>query len=143
LPTSYLPGEFGKCGTFGTSLASLGLLVVGQSRRPAMRCPRRCARLPPSAVRVRIRSRSTSAEPPSTANISRPVLVPVSVHGSASERNCAFAFHDALDNACSTFDLFDYIKDRRPIVFERTIVNRINYTLRLFFSNVVVQGIEY
>ena len=32
-----------------------------------MRCPRCCARLRPSAVRVRIRSRSTSAKPPSTA----------------------------------------------------------------------------
>jgi hypothetical protein len=49
------------------------------------------ARLLPSAVRVRIRSRSTSARPPSTASIKRPVLVPVSAHGSVSERNCALA----------------------------------------------------
>src|ERR1700726_4968206 len=56
-----------------------------------MRCPRFCARLRPSAGRVRIRSRSTSAKPPKTAIINRPVLVPVSAHGSASERNCAFA----------------------------------------------------
>ena len=49
------------------------------------------ARLRPSAVRVRIRSRSTSASPPSTASIKRPVLMPVSAHGSASDRNCAFA----------------------------------------------------
>src|SRR4029077_4198405 len=56
-----------------------------------MCCPRFCARLRPSAVRVRIRSRSTSANPPNTAIISRPVLVPVSAHGSASERNCALA----------------------------------------------------
>jgi hypothetical protein len=41
----------------------------------------------PSAVRVRIRSRSTSAKPPSTASIKRPVLVPVSAHGSASDLN--------------------------------------------------------
>ena len=54
-------------------------------------CPRFCARLRPSAVRVRIRSRSTSANPPNTAIISRPVLVPVSAHGSARERNCASA----------------------------------------------------
>jgi hypothetical protein len=40
--------------------------------------PRALARLLPSAVRVRIRSRSTSARPPSTASIKRPVLVPVS-----------------------------------------------------------------
>ena len=40
------------------------------------------ARLRPSAVRVRIKSRSTSARPPSTASIKRPVLVPVSAHGS-------------------------------------------------------------
>jgi len=47
------------------------------------------ARLLPSAVRVRIRSRSTSGRPPRTASIKRPVLVPVSAHGSA--RNCALA----------------------------------------------------
>jgi len=49
------------------------------------------ARLRPSAVRVRIESRSTSARPPRTASIKRPVLVPVSAHGSARERNCALA----------------------------------------------------
>jgi hypothetical protein len=53
--------------------------------------PRALARLLPSAVRVRIRSRSTSASPPSTASIMRPVLVPVSAHGSAKDRNCALA----------------------------------------------------
>ena len=46
---------------------------------------------PASAVRVRIRSRSTSASPPSTASIKRPVLVPLSAHGSANDRNCALA----------------------------------------------------
>ena len=51
--------------------------------------PRALARLLLSAVRVRIRSRSTSARPPRTAIIRRPVLVAVSAHGSASERNCA------------------------------------------------------
>ncbi len=56
-----------------------------------MCCPRFCARLRPSAVRVRIRSRSTPAKPPNTAIINRPVLVPVSAHGSASDRNCALA----------------------------------------------------
>jgi hypothetical protein len=56
------------------------------------------ARLLPSAVRVRIRSRSTSASPLSTASIKRPVLVPVSAHGSAKDRNCAFGVHDALDD---------------------------------------------
>jgi hypothetical protein len=40
---------------------------------------------------VRIRSRSTSANPPRTAIIKRPVLVPVSAHGSASDRNWASA----------------------------------------------------
>jgi hypothetical protein len=39
------------------------------------------ARLLPSAVRLRIRSRSTSASPPSTASIKRRVLVPVSARG--------------------------------------------------------------
>jgi hypothetical protein len=57
----------------------------------AVYCPRRFARLRSSAARVRIRSRSTSAKPPSTASISRPVLAPVSARGSKSERNCAFA----------------------------------------------------
>src|SRR6266446_9570837 len=56
-----------------------------------MCCPWALARLLPSAVRVRIRSRSTSASPPRTAVISRPVLVPVSAHGSANDRNCALA----------------------------------------------------
>jgi hypothetical protein len=45
----------------------------------------------PSAVRVRIRSRSTSARPPSTASIKRPVLLVLSAHGSAEDRNCALA----------------------------------------------------
>ena len=30
-------------------------------------------------------------KPPSTASIKRPVLVPVSAHGSAKDRNCALA----------------------------------------------------
>jgi hypothetical protein len=62
--------------------------AVSFEGRP-MRRPRFCARLRPSAVRVWIRSRSTSANPPNTAIINRPVLVPVSAHGSARERNCA------------------------------------------------------
>jgi hypothetical protein len=61
-----------------------------------MCCPRFCARLRPSAVRVRIRSLSTSASPPGTAIISRPVLVPVSAHGSASERNLRLGVHNLL-----------------------------------------------
>ena len=63
-----------------------------------MRCPRFAARLRPSAVRVRIKSRSTSAKPPRTAIIKRPVLVAVSAHGSASDRNCALASHNPLDD---------------------------------------------
>jgi hypothetical protein len=61
-------------------------------------------------VRVRIRSRSTSVKPPSTAIISRLVLVPVSAHGSASERNCALAstlLHDGTHiegRACEAID---------------------------------------
>ena len=46
-----------------------------------MSYPRYCARLRPSAVRE-----STSASPPNTASISRPVLMPVSAHGSAKDR---------------------------------------------------------
>src|SRR5690242_9197099 len=53
------------------------------------------ARFLPSAVRVRIRSRSTSASPPKTASIKRPVLVAVSAHGSAKDRNCALVVHPA------------------------------------------------
>src|SRR5215469_4390403 len=58
---------------------------------PPICFPWALARLLPSAVRVRIRSRSTSASPPSTASIQRPVLVTVSAHGSAKDRNCALA----------------------------------------------------
>jgi hypothetical protein len=43
------------------------------------------------ALLVRIRSRSTSARPPSTASTKRPVLVPVSAHGSTKDRDCALA----------------------------------------------------
>ena len=56
-----------------------------------MAFPWALARLRPSAVRVRIRSRSTSAKPPSTASIKRPVLLVLSAHGSAKDRNCALA----------------------------------------------------
>jgi hypothetical protein len=56
-----------------------------------MAFPWALARLLPSAVRVRIRSRSTSAKPPNTVSIKRPVLAPVSAHGSAKDRNCALA----------------------------------------------------
>jgi hypothetical protein len=47
---------------------------------------------------VRIRSRSTSANPPSTAIISRPVLVVVSVHGFIGERELRPGIHDLLDD---------------------------------------------
>ena len=74
-------------------------------------CPRALTRLLPSAVRVRIRSRSTSARPPRTAIMRRPVLVAVSAHGSASERNCAPASTMRLTaallrsvNLCASFD---------------------------------------
>ena len=50
-------------------------LRVGEFRRSApICCPSFRARLRPSAVRVRIRSRSTSARPPNTAIIKREVL---------------------------------------------------------------------
>ena len=62
--------------------------VVNFGLRPSF-TPRALARSRPSEVRVRIRSRSTSARPPSTAIIRRPVAVEVSAHGSASDRNCA------------------------------------------------------
>jgi len=34
---------------------------------------------------------ATSASPPSTASINRPVLLALSAHGSAKDRNCALA----------------------------------------------------
>jgi len=61
----------------------------GQAGGRPMCFPWSLARFLPSAVRVRIRSRSTSARPPSTASIKRPVLVQVSAHGSASDPNSA------------------------------------------------------
>jgi len=85
------PGKFVQRSTLRAVCG--GLLLLGRTEcggRP-IRCPWALARLLPSAVRVRIRSRSTSASPPKTAIIKLPVLVPVSAHGSAGERNCASA----------------------------------------------------
>ena len=48
---------------------------------------------------ARIRSRSISASPPNTAIINRPMLVPVSAHSSASERNWRLGVHNLLDDA--------------------------------------------
>jgi hypothetical protein len=53
--------------------------------------PQAWARLLPSAVSVWIKSRSTSASPPNTASIKRQVLIPVSAHGSAKDRNGTLA----------------------------------------------------
>jgi hypothetical protein len=49
------------------------------------RTPRALARVRPSLVRARISSRSNSAKPPSTVNISRPCGVVVSAHLSVSD----------------------------------------------------------
>jgi len=40
-----------------------------------------------------------SARPPSTASIKRPVLAPVSAHGSAHASELRLGVHDALDDA--------------------------------------------
>jgi hypothetical protein len=64
-----------------------------------MCCPWVLARLRPSAVWVRIKSRSTSASPPSTASIKRAVLVPVSAHGLGQRAELRLGVHDALDSA--------------------------------------------
>ena len=56
----------------------------------------------PSAVRVWIRSRSTSAKPANTASINRPVLVPVSAQGSATDVNNDRT-HRAFARACGRF----------------------------------------
>ena len=72
--------------------ASGGLFMLLRCEGARPICfPRAWARLLPSAVRVRIKSRSTSARPPSTASIKRPALVPVSAFGSAKDRNGAWA----------------------------------------------------
>jgi len=84
-------GEFVERSALRAAAAGLFLLLrvrVRAGGRPIC-CPRALARLLPSAVRVRIRSRSTSAKPPNTASIKRPVLV--SAHSSATDRNCALA----------------------------------------------------
>src|SRR3954471_22507475 len=57
-------------------------------RRPRF-TPRAFARCLPSAVRARVRSRSNSANPPSTVNISRPCDVVVSAHASPGRLEAA------------------------------------------------------
>jgi hypothetical protein len=57
------------------------------------------ARLLPSAVRVRIRSRSTSASPPNTASINRPVLAPVSAHGFGRGSELRLGVRELFDDA--------------------------------------------
>ena len=52
--------------------------------------PRALARSRPSLVRARMRSRSNSARPPNTVNMSRPCDVVVSAQASLSERKPAF-----------------------------------------------------
>jgi hypothetical protein len=85
-------GQFGKRRALRPSPAGLGLLRVGEFRGsthmlPAL--PRPAAALGgagPDKIALH-----ASASPPRTAIINLPVLVPVSAHGSASERNCALA----------------------------------------------------
>ena len=80
-------GQFLQRSASRATSGGLSLLCrVREGGRPIC-FPSALARLLPSAVRVRIRSRSTSASPPSTLSIKRPVLVPVSAHGSANDRN--------------------------------------------------------
>ena len=54
------------------------------------------------------------AKPPNTANISRPVLVRVSAHCFADERNCAPAISDLLDS--------DRARSRQPFCARRAAV---------------------
>jgi hypothetical protein len=64
-----------------------------------MAFPWALARLRPSAVRVRIRSRSTSASPPSTASIKRPVLLVLSAHGFVTDsRRSIFGYEIAPED---------------------------------------------
>src|SRR5690348_507711 len=74
-------------------MASFCWAGVREGGRP-MCFPWALARLLPSAVRVRSRSRSTSAKPPSTASVKRPVLVPVSANALPSERETGFRIAD-------------------------------------------------
>jgi len=92
-PDIIAAGEFVERSTLHAPSGGLFLLVSAHS------FPRALARLRPSAARVRIRSRSTSVSPSSTASIKRPVLVPVSAHGSAKDRNFALASTIPLDDA--------------------------------------------
>jgi len=64
-----------------------------------MALPWALARFLPSAVRVRIRSRSTSARPPSTASIKRSVLVPGVGPRLRQRSKLRLGVHDALDDA--------------------------------------------
>jgi hypothetical protein len=63
-----------------------------------MGCARALTWLLPSAALVRIRSRYTSARPPSTASIKRPVLVPVSARGFGQESELRLGVHDLFDD---------------------------------------------
>ena len=76
-------GEFGKRSTFRPSPAGLGLLRICQFRFPAHALPAllRLAAALGGADADKIALHS--AKPPKTAIINRPVLVPVSAHGSA------------------------------------------------------------
>jgi hypothetical protein len=83
-------GELVDRSTVLAPLAGLCLLHRGSELgRSAQVYSLALARLLPSAVRVRTRSRCRSARPPRAASINRPVLVAVGVHGSARLRNCA------------------------------------------------------
>jgi hypothetical protein len=88
-------------------VASFCCAGVSAGGRPIC-CPRALARLLPSAVRVRIRSRCTSANPPNTAISNLPALVPVSAHGTGAgagvgprlgkRAELRLAIDDALDD---------------------------------------------
>jgi hypothetical protein len=76
---------------FKRRAVSGGLFPRRRGKGPTMCFPRASMRLPPSAVRTLIRSPSAFGNPPSTASIECPMLVPVSADGSAKDRNCTFA----------------------------------------------------
>lgn len=76
---------------FSLLLCYVSFLGVPYSTRALSRD---CALRP---VRVRIKSRSTSASPPTTAIIKRPVLAAVSAHGSAGPE-LRLRIHDLLDD---------------------------------------------
>jgi hypothetical protein len=79
-------GQFPEHSTF-CAVASLRLRRVASGEVEGAAYVLPASYRPAPAVRVQMRSDSTFRQPPRMANVSGPVLVAVSAHGSASKRN--------------------------------------------------------